>query len=225
VETTLVPRIAKEGIVDEAGFQNRSLRFQRRSMLKMLMALPIAGLMPLSSLAAEIARVYPDVPTGSGAATGEEGAWQLRVLTPHEWKTVGVLSDWILPADDTSGSASDAGVPEFIDDWLEFQGGELLVEIRGGLVWLDAECGRSCQHDFVDCTEDQQRRMLDHIAYPEKVAADDAVGVAFFNRMRDLVLSGFYTSEMGIRSLPYVGNEPQNEWRGCPPAVLKKLGV
>jgi len=199
---------------------NHSLRFQRRSMLKAMMALPIAGLMPLSALAAEIGRALPEGPAG-----GEAEAWRLKVLTPHEWKTVCSLSDWILPADETSGSASDAGVPEFIDDWLEFQGGELLVQIHGGLAWLDAECGRSCQRDFVDATADQQRAMLDRIAYPEKAAASDAVGVAFFNRMRDLVLSGFYTSEMGIRSLPYVGNEPQSAWTGCPPAVMAKLGV
>ena len=199
---------------------NHSLRFQRRSMLKAMMALPIAGLMPLSALAAEIGRALPEGPAG-----GEAEAWRLKVLTPHEWKTVCSLSDWILPADETSGSASDAGVPEFIDDWLEFQGGELLVQIRGGLAWLDAACGRSWQRDFVDATADQQRTMLDRIAYPEKAAASDAVGVAFFNRMRDLVLSGFYTSEMGIRSLPYVGNEPQSAWTGCPPAVMAKLGV
>ena len=196
------------------------MRFQRRSMLKAMMALPIAGLMPLSALAAEVGRMLPEGPAGGDAET-----WRLRVLTPHEWKTVCSLSDWILPADEASGSAVDAGVPEFIDDWLEFQGGELLVQIRGGLAWLDAECKRSWQLDFVEAAADRQRVMLDRVAYPEKAAASDAVGVAFFNRMRDLVLSGFYTSEMGIRSLPYVGNEPQSEWHGCPPAVLTKLGV
>lgn len=201
--------------VDEA---NRSLRFQRRtfqrrSMLKMMMALPVAGMLPLSALA-EMVRGLPDA-----------GEWRLRVLTAHEWATVRVLGDWILPADETSGSASEAGVPEFIDEWLEFQGGELLMEIRGGLVWLDAVCLRCFGKDFVDCAADRQREMLDRIAYPATAAAADAVGVAFFNRMRDLVLSGFYTSEMGIRSLPYVGNEPQSEWHGCPPAVLAKLGV
>ena len=199
---------------------NRSLRFQRRSMLKAMMALPIAGLMPLSALAAEIGRALPEGPAGGDAET-----WRLRVLTPHEWKTVCSLSDWILPADETSGSANDAGVPEFIDDWLEFQGGELLVQIRGGLAWLDAACRHGWRRDFVDATVEQQRSMLDRIAYPEKAAASDAVGVAFFNGMRDLVLSGFYTSEMGMRSLPYVGNEPQSGWTGCPPAVMAKLGV
>jgi gluconate 2-dehydrogenase gamma chain len=201
--------------------RDRSLRFQRRSMLKMMMALPIAGFVPLSSLAAEIGRAFPDTST----VTDDAAAWHPRVFNAHEWKTVGVLSDWILPADESSGSATDAGVPEFIDDWLEFQGGDLLVEIRAGLTWLDAECRRCYRQGFVDCATDQQRQILDRIAYPEKAAAADAGAVAFFNQMRDLVLSGFYTSEMGIRSLPYVGNEPQNQWRGCPAPVLAKLGV
>jgi gluconate 2-dehydrogenase gamma chain len=206
---------------------NRSLRFQRRTVerrtvLKMMVALPVAGMLPLSALA-EMVRGLPD--EGRAAPKEDAGEWRLRVLTAHEWATVVVLGDWILPADETSGSASEAGVPEFIDDWLEFQGGNLLEEIRGGLVWLDAASLRYFGKDFLDCPADRQREMLDRIAYPAKVAVVDAAGVAFFNRMRDLVLSGFYTSEMGIRSLPYVGNEPQSEWHGCPPAVMAKLGV
>ena len=211
----------------EVSGAERTLRFQRRSVqrrtvLKMMMALPVAGMLPLSALAERV-RGLPEV--GAPGADAGAGEWRLRVLTPHEWTTVSVLGDWILPADETSGSASEAGVPEFIDDWLEFQGGELLVEIRGGLVWLDAASLRYFGKDFLNCSADRQREMLDRIAYPAKAAAEDAVGVTFFNRMRDLVLSGFYTSEMGIRSLPYVGNEPQSEWHGCPPAVLAKLGV
>jgi gluconate 2-dehydrogenase gamma chain len=206
---------------------NRSLRFQRRTVerrtvLKMMVALPVAGMLPLSALA-EMVRGLPD--EGRAAPKEDAGEWRLRVLTAHEWATVVVLGDWILPADETSGSASEAGVPEFIDDWLEFQGGNLLEEIRGGLVWLDAASLRYFGKDFFDCPSDRQREMLDRIAYPAKAAVGDATGVAFFNRMRDLVLSGFYTSEMGIRSLPYVGNEPQSEWHGCPPAVMAKLGV
>lgn len=200
--------------------QTRTLRFQRRAMLKMMMALPIAGMMPLSALAEVVARASPDasvVPDGT--------AWKLLVLTPHEWATVGVLSDWILPADEVSGSATDAGVPEFIDDWLDFQRGDLLVAIREGLVWLDAESGRMFGHNFVDCSSTQQQQMLDRIAWPDKAAPQDAKAVAFFNQFRDLTLSGFYTSEMGMRDLPYVGNEPQAEWRGCPPDVLAKLGI
>ena len=208
------------GMEEAAGTQTRTLRFQRRAMLKMMMALPIAGLMPLSSLAEMVARTAPD-----SFVSADGTAWKLRVLTPHEWTTVGVLSDWILPADEVSGSATDAGVPEFIDDWLDFQRGDLLVEIREGLAWLDTECQRNFRQNFVDCSATQQQQMLDRIAWPEKAAAQDAKAVGFFNRFRDLTLSGFYTSEMGTRDLPYVGNEPQAEWRGCPSDVLAKLGI
>lgn len=209
------------GIEERAAPPNRVLRFHRRAILKMMMALPVAGLLPLSALAAEVAQSLPDAaPTPEGTSP-----WKLRVLTVHEWTTVGVLSDWILPADEISGSATDAGVPEFIDDWLDFQRGDLLVEIRQGLVWLDAECNRSYRQNFVDCTSDEQQKVLDRIAWPEKAATQDARAVAFFNQFRDLTLSGFYTSEIGIRDLPYIGNEPQTDWQGCPTAVLAKLGV
>jgi Gluconate 2-dehydrogenase subunit 3 len=216
----LLQRKPMMGMEESAVTLTRTLRFQRRAMLKMMMALPIAGLMPLSSLAEMVARATPDasvLPDGT--------AWKLRVLTPHEWATVGVLSDWILPADEVSGSATAASVPEFIDDWLDFQRGDLLVEIHEGLAWLDSECQRSFRRDFVDCNSNQQQQILDGIAWPEKAAPQDAKAVAFFNQFRDLTLSGFYTSEMGTRDLPYVGNEPQAEWRGCPTDVLAKLGI
>jgi hypothetical protein len=136
-----------------------------------------------------------------------------------------VLCDLIIPADQISGSATQAGVPEFIDDWLDFKGGNLPAEIRSGLAWLDTECNRSFTHHFMDCTSDQQKQILDRIAYPQKAPPEDASAVAFFNHLRDLVVSGFYTSEIGIADLPYLGNEPQSEWHGCPEAVLIKLAL
>ena len=192
-------------------------------MLKMMMAVPMAGLAsPLAAFAAQVAQALPAI---ASAGPEDSSAYQPKILTPREWKTVHALSDWIIPADEVSGSATDAGVPEFIDDWLDFQRGDLLVEIRYGLAWLDAECGRHHHHNFVDCTTDEQKQILDRIAFPQKADLDDACAVAFFSDMRDLVISGFYTSEMGIRDLPYVGNEPQSEWQGCPAPVLAKLGV
>ncbi len=208
------------GMEEPEAMQTRTLRFQRRAMLKMMMALPIAGLMPLSSLAEMVAR-----PTLDSLVSPDSTAWKLRVLTPHEWATVGVLSDWILPADEVSGSATDAGVPEFIDDWLDFQRGDLLVEIREGLAWLDAECKHNFRQNFVDCSTTQQQQILDRVAWPHKAAPKDAKAVAFFNQFRDLTLSGFYSSEMGTRDLPYIGNQPQAEWQGCPRDVLSKLGI
>jgi gluconate 2-dehydrogenase gamma chain len=106
----------------------------------------------------------PDVAPAPGAAAAV--AYQRKVLGEHEWKTLNVLSDLIIPADERSGSATEAGVPEFIDDWLDFKGGQLSAEIRGGLPWLEMECNRKFSHDFVGCSAAEQRQVLDRIAYP-----------------------------------------------------------
>ncbi len=148
-----------------------------------------------------------------------------EVLNAHESKTIRELCDLIIPADETSCSATQAGVPEFIEDWLDFKGAELTTQIRGGLAWLDLESQRAFGKDFVDCDEAQQKQMLDRIAYPQKAAPGDASGAAFFDELRDLVVAGFFTSAAGIKDLPYLGNEPRAEWNGCPPAVLTKLGL
>ncbi len=211
--------------MEEKSTATRKISFQRRTILKMMMAAPVAGFMPMASLAAELAKAMPAPAVGEQPGADRQDAYQPRVLNSHEWKTVQVLSDRILPADESSGSATEAGVPEFLDDWLDFQRGELLTEIRYGLVWLDNECQRTFHQDFVDCASGQQGQILDRIAYPHKAAPEDARAVAFFNRLRDLVLGGYYTSEMGIRDLPYLGNQPQTVWQGCPTPVLAKLGL
>lgn len=203
----------------------RKMSFQRRTLLKMMMAAPVAGLMPMAAFAAEW------VDPGPGQVVGVQGhdedldGYRPKVFGPQEWKTVRVVSDRILPADDSSGSASEAGVPEFLDDWLDLQRGELVTEIRYGLAWMDMECQRFFHKSFVDCTSGQQDQILDRIAYPHKASEEDIRAVGFFNRLRNLVLGGYFTSEAGIRVLPYLGNQPQTGWRGCPTQVLAKLGL
>ncbi|MHB8302915.1 MAG: gluconate 2-dehydrogenase subunit 3 family protein [Acidobacteriaceae bacterium] len=216
---------SQEGTVEEKNTPNRTLRFQRRAILKMMMAAPLAGWMPVASLAAQVAQMMPVSSATEDDGDGSADTYQPKVLNPHEWRTIQVLSDRILPADENSGSASEAGVPEFLDDWLDYQRGEPLTEVRYGLAWLDSECTRAFQQEFVDCAADQQAQILDRIAYPHKAAPEDVRAVVFFSHLRDLVLGGYYTSEMGIRDLPYLGNEPQASWQGCPAPVLAKLGL
>ena len=191
--------------------------FRRRDILKLMATVPAAAI-ATAPVVAEAAS--PQLPTGLGAAQ-----YVPRTLNPHEWKTVRALCEIIIPADSSSSSAVQAGVPEFIDDWLDFKGGELATQIHGGLAWLDVETGRLFGNAFVDCSAAQQKQILDRIAYPEKAASEDVGAVAFFNHLRDLVVSGYFTSEAGIRELPYLGNEPRAEWDGCPPAALAKLGL
>lgn len=146
-----------------------------------------------------------------------------RFFTDHEMLTITVLADIIIPKDEKSGSASDAGVPEFIEfivkDIPSHQ-----VPMRGGLRWLDTQCMNRYNNAFKDATAAQQLEMVNDIAWPENVKPGMEQGVAFFNRMRDLTASGFFTSEIGVKDLGYAGNMP-NKWEGVPEDVLKQYGL
>ena len=135
-----------------------------------------------------------------------------------------VLSDLIIPADERSGSATEAGVPEFIDDWLDFRkredgDGNHAAGILGGLSWLDQESTRLFQKEFALAAVEQQTRILDRIAWPAKATAADRRWAGFFTRFRDLCVSGFFSSKMGVADLPYLGNKALGEWKGCDPKV------
>ena len=160
--------------------------------------------------------------------TEEEAIRDARLMketffTPHEMKTVTVLSDIILPADGTSGSASQAGVPAFIEFMMKDQP-QHQTPMRGGLMWLDNQALKRFSKKFVDCSSSDQLKLVDEIAYPEQAKKDMLQGVAFFNQMRDFVMTGFYTSEMGIKDLGYMGNRANN-WEGVPDDVLKQFGL
>lgn len=215
----------RQGAV-RAGARTRQLpsrsRLGRRDLLKAITAVP-AVLVPLGP--ARAAGTSANAENAHAPAAQEPANAQPKTLSKHEWETIGTLSDLIIPADERSGSATQARVPAFIDDWLGFHGGELLAQIRGGLTWLDMECNRLFNRDFIACSSVEQRQILDRIAYPKKAAPEDVNAVAFFNRLRDLVVGGFYSSEMGVKDLPYLGNQMVAEWKGCPPEVLARLGV
>ena len=144
-------------------------------------------------------------------------------FTPHEMATVTLLSDIIIPKDDRSGSASDAKVPEFIE-FIVKDKPEHQVPMRGGLRWLDMQCFKRYSNSFKDCDQKQQTELIDEIAYPDKAKPDMKPGVAFFNRMRTLAATGFFTSKMGIEDLGYVGNVP-NKWEGVPADIIKQYGL
>jgi len=144
-------------------------------------------------------------------------------FTPHEMATITVLADIIIPKDERSGSASDAKVPEFIEfivkDMPEHQ-----LPMRGGLRWLDLKCLNRYDRPFKDCAAAQQLELVNEIAYPAKAKLEMRQGVAFFNRMRNLTATGFFTSKMGIEDLGYAGNKP-NRWEGVPPDIIKEYGL
>jgi hypothetical protein len=141
----------------------------------------------------------------------------------HEMKTIAVLSDIIIPADEVSGSATDAKVPDFIE-FIVKEFPEHQTPMRGGLRWLDLQCFNRHEKAFVDCDDKQRIAMVDAIAYPAKAKPEMAAGVSFFNLMRNLTATGFYTSEIGVKDIGYVGNTP-NQWNGVPADVLKQYNL
>lgn len=145
-----------------------------------------------------------------------------KFFTPHEMTTITVIGDIIIPKDDKSGSASDAKVPEFIE-FIVKDTPDHQLPMRGGLRWLDLQMLNRYNNPFTDCTADQQLQMVTEIAYPAKAKPEMQQGVAFFNRMRSLTATGFFTSKMGLDDIGYVGNRP-NQWNGVPDDVLKQYG-
>jgi len=141
----------------------------------------------------------------------------------HEMATITILADIIIPKDEVSGSASEAKVPEFIE-FIVKDIPEHKTPMRGGLKWLDVYCFNTFGKSFVEASEAQRISIIDDIAYPDKAKPEVRPGVMFFNRMRDLTASGFYTTEIGIKDIGFAGNAP-NQWEGVPADVLKQYGM
>ena len=190
-----------------------------------------------------------DLAQAARAATAAPGGtpapFQPKFFTQHEWETVRVLVDLIIPRDERSGSATDAGVPEFLD-FILIDEPRLAEEtsrqtaMRGGLAWIDLECQRQFDKSFVACSDAERTVVLDDISRPPPPEATDGShggadepptlpvlvhGRAFFSTFRDLTATGFWTTKMGMEDLQYLGNRYVAEWKGCPDEALKKLGV
>lgn len=148
-----------------------------------------------------------------------------KFFTDDEMATITILADIIIPKDNVSGSATEAGVPAFIEFIVKDMPAHQ-TPMRGGLRWLDMQCLKRYDKAFKDCSAQQQTEMVDLIAYPDRAKNKPELtqGVAFFNKMRDLTVTGFYTTEMGVADLGYVGNRP-NQWNGVPDDILKQYGV
>lgn len=205
----------------------------RRSALRLLGGAPLAAGFGLSAATVQTAHAQA---TKAVAAAARGRAFEPKFFTPHEWRTVRVLADLVIPRDARSGGASDAGVPEFMDyvmldpveeprtrEWRQ-------TSMRGGLAWLDQECRDRFGKDFLSAAEGERAQVLDDIAYRTKDGAPKVdrpelrAGQAFFEWFRDLTASGFWSSRMGVEDIGYVGNQPY-VWNGPPAEALRKAGL
>jgi gluconate 2-dehydrogenase gamma chain len=206
---------------------------KRRNLLKNigLTSLGMVGLHPQIS-AAELPEIFaPDEKKdpafeqfGRTDAEIERDAklFKDQFFTKNELKTLAILVDIIIPADGKSGSATDAGVPDFIE-FMAKDRIELQTPLRGGLRWLDAQATKRFAKAFVEISPKQRLEIIDDIAYPNRKIVGMSQGVTFFNLARNLTATGFWSSKMGISDIGYVGNVPNN-WDGPPAEVLAQFG-
>ena len=193
---------------------------KRRTVLKLLGSAPVAAAMAWTPAEAEYAGAQAQRVRQDAQRLGVP--YQPKFFTAHEYATVSVLVDLIVPKDERSGSATEAGVPEFMD-FMMIDQPRRQTAMRGGLTLVD----RLCEFDqrMIACSDQQRRQVLDDIAFPATAPPELAQAVAFFNSFRDLTASGFWTTQTGIADLQYQGNVFVNDWNGCPTEALRKLGV
>jgi hypothetical protein len=194
----------------------------RRSALRLIGA---AGVAPLAGGFEWSAEDVANATVAREKRASSTAPFAPEFFTAHEWETVRVLVDLVIPADGRSGSATAAGVPEFID-FMMMDGSEgRRFTMREGLAWLDAETRLRFGRTFLAADETQRRQILDEIAWPGRAPPELQAGAGWFNSFRDLTGAGFFSSRMGYDDLQYMGNTAVSVWEGCPEPALRKLGV
>lgn len=197
------------------------MKVTRRAALEALAAAPVAATLVWTPAEARQAQERAERARGASAP---KAPFRPKFFTAHEYATVSVLVDLIIPRDDRSGGATDAGVPEFMDFMMVDQP-RRQVAMRGGLALLDRLSIARVGRRIVEATGAQRRQLLDEVAYTTNVDRELGHAVAFFSSFRDLTASGFWSSRMGVSDLEYQGNVFVAEWNGCPDPALRKLGL
>jgi gluconate 2-dehydrogenase gamma chain len=193
-----------------------SLGISRRDVLRNL-AVGAAGGSVLHVIPAEAAALAHQM-VHKDKAAAPAGKYVPKFFPEAQYAILLFLCDSIIPKDEKSGGAVEAGAPEFID-LLTSENPEYQSKLGGGFAWLDNYCTDHYEQPFMACTPAQKKEVLDLIAYRKSAKADPTLshGVAFFAFLRDLTFDGFYTSKIGIEDLGYIGNTALAEFPGCPP--------
>jgi len=186
-------------------------------------ALAILGVVPLAAMLETSPERVTRALEAARDARLQKTQFKPQFFSDHEYRTVQVLADIIIPRDERSGSATDAGVPEFMD-FIMIDRPSMQAQMRGGLRWLDNESVDRFGVRFVEATDAQRIAIVEDVAWPARARPEMSHGVSFFNYFRDLTAGGFWSSKIGVEDIGYMGNVP-TRWDGCPPEALQRLGV
>ncbi len=162
-----------------------------------------------------------------GGRTEEENQRDQALLsdtffTDEERKKLSTLVDIIMPKDEESPAASEIGVVDFMEFMMKDQPGNQ-TRMRGGLMWLDFEADEKFGKPFNELSETEVLQIVDEVAWPDTAKPEYEGGVRWFNSLRNLTCSGYFSTEAGWKYMGYVGNKP-NAWDGPPQEVMDKHG-
>jgi gluconate 2-dehydrogenase gamma chain len=197
---------------NESGVSRRGVT--RRDVLRNL-AIGAAGGSVLQVIPAQAAKLAHEIIRDEKAGAGK---YTPKFFPAHQYQTLLLLCDAMIPKDEVSGSAVEAGAPEFID-LLTSENEHYQVILGGGLMWLDNFCADRYQQTFLECSREQRTEVLDLIAFHKNAKTDPSLsqGIAFFAKLRLMTCDGFYTARIGIEDLKYIGNTALAAFPGCPP--------
>lgn len=184
------------------------LDYSRRDLLRQIGAtVSLAAIAGEAIPAQEAQHVHQAV-----AQAAQKGKYQPKALTAHEFATLQRLADLIIPADEHSKGALEAGAADFID-FLCAASDEMLNIYTGGLAWLDDETRRRYNgKEFLGVQPEQQTAMLDLIAWRKNESPALNPGIQFFSWARRMVADAYYTSPIGMKDLGYTGNSAMSEF-------------
>jgi gluconate 2-dehydrogenase gamma chain len=188
----------------------------RRDVLKSLSMGAMVGsvMRVIPAHAAEMA--HRMVQAEKASASGH--TYKPKFFSDHQFKTLQALCQVIIPPDEKFGGAIEAGAPEFID-LITSENRDYQLKLGGGMMWLDATCNDRFAKVYLECPPEQKKEILDAIAYRKNALTDTSLsqGIEFFSFLRSLTADGYFTSEIGIKDLGYIGNSYLRDFPGCPP--------
>jgi len=202
----------------------------RRENLKLLFTGSIASGLLLTNCAP--ASTAPETPLLTGGTMGgrvpEEDLRDQKLLSEtffmdEERKKLSTLVDVIMPKDSESPAATEVGVVDFMEFIMKDQP-NYQTPMRGGLMWLDFESDEKFGKKFTELSQAEVLQIVDEVAWPEKAKPEYEGGVRWFNMLRNLTCSGYFSTEAGWKYMGYVGNQP-NVWDGVPKEVMDKHGL
>jgi len=136
------------------------------------------------------------------------------VFTPAQDAVLDRLSDIIIPSDEQSPGAHEAGVSKFLDLAAAVNPQRYQSWSRG-IEAVDAAARAKFGHAFMECSREQQEQVVEQMSQSEGHPTNDLE--RFFTALKPMVIDGYRFSEIGVKQfMRWEGNHYEvAAWKGA----------